>query len=336
MATNELGYDRKSYVGSKSTLCSGCGHDSITSHLISALYKSSVNPYKVAKVSGIGCSSKTPTYFLDKSAGFNSLHGRMAPLATGAKMANRELKVIGVSGDGDTASIGMGGFCHLLRRNLPMVYIVENNGVYGLTKGQFSATADEGSVRKSGDLNTFSSIDLCAVAIEMGCGFVARSFSGDAKQLVPLLRAAMEFEGTAFIDVISPCVTFANNTGSTKSYDAVKERKFQMQSMGFIEPKEEISVDYEDSTIVEMHDGSRLALTKVGEDHDVTDSMAAMQVLHRAKKAGQFATGLFYFNRDQQSLVGQQNVPEKPLFSMDEADLRPSPEALERVMDGFA
>lgn len=337
MATNELGYDRKSYMGSKSTLCSGCGHDSITNHLISALYKSSINPYKVAKVSGIGCSSKTPTYFLDKSAGFNSLHGRMAPLATGAKMANKDLKIVGVSGDGDSASIGMGGFCHLLRRNLPMVYIVENNGVYGLTKGQFSATADEGSIRKSGEHNTFNSIDLCAVAIEMGCGFVARSFSGDAKQLVPLLRAAMEFEGTAFIDVISPCVTFANNDGSTKSYDAVKERKFQLQSMGFIEPKEEISVDYEGSTIVEMHDGSKLALSKIDEkDHNVTDSLAAMQVLHEAKKQQKFVTGLFYFNKDQQSLVDQQGLPSKGLYAMDEKDLRPSESDLNAILDGFA
>ncbi len=337
MATNELGYDRKSYTGAKSTLCSGCGHDSITNHLVSALYKSSVNPYQVAKVSGIGCSSKTPTYFLEKSAGFNSLHGRMAPLATGAKMANHNLKIIGVSGDGDSASIGLGGFCHLLRRNLPMVYIVENNGVYGLTKGQFSATADEGSTRKSGELNTFSSIDLCALAIEMGCGFVARSFSGDAKQLVPLLRAAMEFEGTAFIDVISPCVTFANNPGSTKSYDAVKERKYQLQSLGFIEPKEEISVDYEGSTIVELHDGSKLALAKVDEAaHDVSDPLAAMQVLHRAKRDEKFVTGLFYFNSDQENLVDQQSLADRALCSMNELELRPTREQLDEILDGFA
>ena len=337
MATNELGFDRKSYVGSKSTLCSGCGHDSVTNHIISALYKSSINPYQVAKVSGIGCSSKTPTYFLDKSAGFNSLHGRMAPLATGAKLANKDLQIIGVSGDGDSASIGLGGFCHLLRRNLPMVYIVENNGVYGLTKGQFSATADEGSKRKSGDLNSFSSIDLCSLAIEMGCGFVARSFSGDAKQLVPLLRAAMEFEGTAFIDVISPCVTFANNVGSTKSYDAVKERKFQLQSMGFIEAKEEISVDYEGSTIVEMHDGSKLALSKVDEEnHDVSSQMAAMEVLHDAKKNQKFATGLFYFNKDQQNLVTEQGLGAQSLCSLREKDLRPSKEHLSQILDSFA
>lgn len=336
MSVNQIGFDRKSYTGAKSTLCSGCGHDSITNHLVSSLFKSSVNPYKVAKISGIGCSSKTPTYFLDKSAGFNSVHGRMAPVATGAKLANKDLKIVGVSGDGDSASIGLGGFCHLLRRNLPMVYIVENNGVYGLTKGQFSATAEEGSSRKSGVLNEFSSIDLCSLAIEMGCGFVARSFSGDAKQLVPLLRAAMEYEGTAFIDVISPCVTFANHPGSTKSYDAVKERKFQLQSLGFIEPKEEISVDYEGSTIIEMHDGSKLALSKVDEKtHDVTDKMAAHQVLLEAKQSQKFVTGLFYFEKDKLNLVSEQKLSKKPLCEMTETDLRPSPEALQGILDSF-
>lgn len=337
MSTNALGLDRKSYMGAKSTLCSGCGHDSITNHIISALYKSSINPHKVAKLSGIGCSSKTPTYFLEKSAGFNSLHGRMAPLATGAKMANRDLKIVGISGDGDSASIGLGGFCHLLRRNVPMVYIVENNGVYGLTKGQFSATADEGSSRKSGEINTYSSIDLCSLAIEMGCGFVARSFSGDAKQLVPLVRAAMEFEGTAFIDVISPCVTFANHSGSTKSYDAVKERKFQLQSLGYIEAKEEISVDYEGSTLIELHDGSKLALNKVDEStHDVHDPQAAMKVLIEAKQQNEFATGLFYFNKNQSNLVQDQGLSTKALSELDESVLRPTENQLNEVMAQFA
>ncbi len=337
MSVNQLGYDRKSYVGSKSTLCTGCGHDSITNHIVSALFQSSINPYEVAKISGIGCSSKTPAYFLDKSAGFNSLHGRMAPVATGAKLANKDLKIIGVSGDGDSASIGLGGFCHLLRRNLPMVYIVENNGVYGLTKGQFSATADEGSKRKTGEMNTFGSIDLCSLAIEMGCGFVARSFSGDAKQLVPLLRAAFEFEGTAFIDVISPCVTFANHTGSTKSYDQVKERKFQLQDMGFIEAKEEISVDYKDSTLIELHDGSKLVLTKIdGNSHDVTDELSAMRVLHEARKKEQFVTGLFYLDQKKTNLVEQQNLNPKPLCLMDEKDLRPSPESLKNILESFS
>lgn len=337
MSVNELGLDRKSYMGSKSTLCSGCGHDSITNHIVSALYKSSVNPYKMAKVSGIGCSSKTPTYFLNKSAGFNSLHGRMAPLATGAKMANKDLRIIGVSGDGDSASIGLGGFCHLLRRNLPMVYIVENNGVYGLTKGQFSATADEGSLRKTGEVNHFSSIDMCALAVEMGCGFVARSFSGDAKQLVPLLRAAFEYEGTAFIDVISPCVTFANHPGSTKSYDGVKEHNHQLQSLGFIEAKEEISVDYEGATIVEMHDGSKLALTKLDEtSHDVKDPMAAMKVLMESRAKQEFATGLFYFNGDKKTLVDEANLSNTSLCALDEDQLRPSKEQLLQIMKEFS
>ena len=337
LAVNELGFDRKSYTGKKSTLCSGCGHDSITNHLVSALYQSSINPYEVAKVSGIGCSSKTPTYFLDKSAGFNSLHGRMAPLATGAKMANRDLKVIGVSGDGDSASIGLGGFCHLLRRNLPMVYIVENNGVYGLTKGQFSATADEGSHRKSGDVNHFSSIDLCSLAIEMGCGFVARSFSGDAKQLVPLLRAALEFEGTAFIDVISPCVTFANNEGSTKSYNEVKERKYQLQQLGFIEAKEEISVDYEDSKIVELHDGSKLALKKIdGYDHEISDVLSAQKILFEAKQNKQFVTGLFYYNEERQTLIDEQALNKDQLCHLKEDTLRPSRESLDSILDTYS
>lgn len=337
MSVNQLGFDRNSYTGAKSTLCSGCGHDSITSHIVSALFQSSINPYEVAKVSGIGCSSKTPTYFLSKSAGFNSLHGRMAPVATGAKIANRKLQIIGVSGDGDSASIGLGGFCHLLRRNLPMIYIVENNGVYGLTKGQFSATADTGSSRKSGELNSFSSIDLCALAIEMGCGFVARSFSGDSKQLVALLRAAFAFPGTAFIDVISPCVTFANHDGSTKSYDKVKERKRQLQQLGFVEVKEEITVDYETSTVIELHDGSKLVLTKIDNDHhDVGNEMKALEILHSAKKNQQFVTGLFYYNKDRQNLVDQQNLTPQALAHLTEKELRPAKTALEGILDRYA
>ena len=337
MATNQIGFERKDYIGAKSTLCSGCGHDSITSHIISALYQSAVQPYQVAKISGIGCSSKTPTYFLDKAAGFNSVHGRMAPVATGAKVANHNLRIIGVSGDGDSASIGLGGFCHLLRRNVPMVYVVENNGVYGLTKGQFSATADEGSRRKSGEINQFSSIDLCALAIEMGCGFVARSFSGDAKQMVPLLRAALEYKGTAFIDVISPCVTFANNPGSTKSYDSVKEHKYQLQQMGFIEPKEEISVDYEGATFIELHDGSRLALSKVDDkSFDVSDELEALRVLHQARKNQQFVTGLFYFNKDNPNLLDEEQLVAPPLCDLNEEELRPSRESLNKFQDFYA
>ena len=336
MSLNQLGYDRKFYKGSPSTLCSGCGHDSITNHIISALFQSSVNPYHLAKISGIGCSSKTPTYFSEKSAGFNSVHGRMAPLATGAGLANRKLKIVGISGDGDTASIGLGGFCHLLRRNVPMIYVVENNGVYGLTKGQFSATAEEDSLRKSGQLNNMVSIDLCSLAIEMGCGFVARSFSGDARQMVSLLRAALGFKGTAFIDVISPCVTFCNHEGATKSYDQVKKRKIQLQQMGFVESKEEITVDYEDSTLVKMHDGSHLVLTKVNDDHDISDKLAALNVLFESKNRGEFITGLFYFNGNLENFAEKQKLTNQSLCSLDEKHLKPSAEKLSEILDEFS
>ncbi len=336
MSLNKLGHDRKFYKGSPSTLCSGCGHDSVTSHIISALFQSSINPYHLAKISGIGCSSKTPTYFSEKSAGFNSVHGRMAPLATGAKMANRELKIIGVSGDGDSASIGLGGFSHLLRRNVPMVYIVENNGVYGLTKGQFSATAEENSLRKSGSSNNLASIDLCSLAIEMDCGFVARSFSGDAKQMVPLLRAALGFKGTAFIDVISPCITFCNHEGATKSYDQVKKRKIQLQQIGFVESKEEITVDYEGSTLVKMHDGSHLVLTKVSDDHDVSDKLAALSLLFEAKNNQQFMTGLFYFNGIQENFIEKQKLTGPSLCSLGKEHLKPGAEKLTEILDEFA
>jgi 2-oxoglutarate/2-oxoacid ferredoxin oxidoreductase subunit beta len=338
MKVNELGYERSQYTGAKSTLCSGCGHDSITNSIISALFQSSVNPYRVAKISGIGCSSKTPTYFLDKSAGFNSIHGRMAPVATGAKMANRDLEIIGVSGDGDSASIGLAGFCHLLRRNVPMVYLVENNGVYGLTKGQFSATADEGSTQKSGRVNTFASIDLCALAIEMGCGFVARSFSGDSKQLVPLLRAAREFDGTAFIDVISPCVTFANHPGSTKSYDAVKERKHQLQQLGFIGHEEEIEVDMAEGEVqvVELHDGSKITLKKLEQQqHSVNDAVSALKILHETRSQNQFLTGLFYLNEERQDLIAEEKLVDQPLFQFGEGDVGLSQAQIDQVLSSY-
>ncbi|MCB0413597.1 MAG: hypothetical protein KDD50_04650, partial [Bdellovibrionales bacterium] len=234
MNCNKIGLSKNDYKGAESTLCTGCGHDSVTNHLISALFQLDINPHQLIKISGIGCSSKTPTYFSNASFGFNSIHGRMAPLATGAGVANRQLKVVGISGDGDTASIGIGGFAHLIRRNIPMVYIVENNGVYGLTKGQFSATADLETKGKHGEKNVFENIDLCSLAIELGCGFVARSFSGNAKELVPLIEAAFKHNGTAFIDVISPCVTFANHDGSTKSYNSLKETLESLHTIDFV------------------------------------------------------------------------------------------------------
>ncbi len=335
---NKLNMARADYAGSKSTLCSGCGHDSITNNLISALYQSSINPYKVAKMSGIGCSSKTTAYFLSKSHGFNSLHGRMAPVATGAKAVNPDLQMIGVSGDGDTASIGLGGFCHLIRRNLPMVYIIENNGVYGLTKGQFSATADIGSTLKAGQENQFQSIDLCALSIELGCSFVARSFSGDAKQLVPLLRSALQHPGTAVIDIISPCITFANHQGSTKSYDMVKELNTPLQELGYIAPTPEIAVEYSDGETkqIQMHDGSLLTLKKLdARAHDVTDAKQALNVLFESRQKNEFLTGLFYYNESPANLITQLKMPQKPLAAMTDSELRPSESALRECLKEF-
>lgn len=335
---NKLQLSRADYNGAKSTLCSGCGHDSITNNLISALYQSSINPYKVAKMSGIGCSSKTTAYFLNKSHGFNSLHGRMAPVATGAKAVNPELAMIGVSGDGDTASIGLGGFCHLIRRNVPMVYIIENNGVYGLTKGQFSATADVGSTLKSGQINQFQSIDLCALAIELGCTFVARSFSGDAKQLVPLLRSALQHPGTAVIDIISPCITFANHNGSTKSYDMVKELNVPLQELGYISPTPEIAVDYAEgeTKTIEMHDGSLLTLKKLDpRAHDVTDAKQALTVLFESRQKNEFMTGLFYYQEASNNLIDQLTLTPTPLAQLTEKELRPTEQALRDCLVEF-
>jgi len=334
-STNSIGLERSVYKGPKSTLCSGCGHDSITNNIVSSLYQSGVDPYRLAKISGIGCSSKTPTYFSDRSAGFNSLHGRMAPLATGAHMANHSLKILGISGDGDSASIGLGGFCHALRRNVDMVYIVENNGVYGLTKGQFSATSERGALRKTGSVNQFSSIDLCSLAIEMGCGFVARSFSGDSKQLVPLLRAAMEYKGTAFIDIISPCVTFAKHEGATVSYDSVKNNKIQLQELGFIAPQEEIKADYKEGEVhwVELHDGSKLALKKLtAGDHEITSEESARQILHAHRKNNEFITGLFYHNQNLQDLAASEELIQDPLASLDLDNFRLNQSQIDKAL----
>lgn len=335
--TNRIGLSKTDYVGSKSTLCVGCGHDSITSHIISAFYQSSVNPYRVAKLSGIGCSSKTPAYFLGKSHGFNSIHGRMAPIATGVHLANHEQILIGVSGDGDTASIGLGSFAHMLRRNVPMIYVVENNGVYGLTKGQFSATADAGSRTKSGHVNPYQSIDLCSLALELGCTFVARSFSGDAKQLVPLLNLALRHKGTAFIDVISPCVTFANHEGSTRSFDSVRNKKVLLQELGFIQPQQEIKVTYEEGTTkdVELHDGSRLVLRKLSaNDHDVRSTEQALARIQESKRKGEFLTGLFYWKQDSQPLDQNLRLVAPPLATLG-IETRPSPEALEEMLSHY-
>ncbi len=332
---NRIGLEKQSYSGSKSTLCVGCGHDSITNHIISAFYQSDINPYEVAKMSGIGCSSKTPAYWLSKSSGFNSIHGRMAPVATGAKVANSKLIMLGVSGDGDTASIGLGGFVHMIRRNVPMAYLVANNGVYGLTKGQFSATSDAKSTQKNGAANPFNSIDLCSLAIEVGCTFVARSFSGDAKQLVPLIQAALKHNGMAFVDIISPCVTFANHEGATKSFNAVREHNVQLQELGFVHALDEKIVDYAEGTteLVELEDGSRLMLRKLdSREHDVRNGTKAISVLRESRAKGEILTGMFYFKGDEKNFLSTLNLCDKPLPFLNEGDARPSREVFAGLM----
>jgi 2-oxoglutarate/2-oxoacid ferredoxin oxidoreductase subunit beta len=321
---NALGLEVKNYGGSPSTLCTGCGHDSISNHIIQACFQSDIAPWQIAKMSGIGCSSKIPAYFMSQSFAFNSMHGRMAPISTGAKVVQPNLYFLGVSGDGDTANIGLGGFVHLLRRNLPMVYIVANNGVFGLTKGQFSATADRGAKLKTGDTNIFENVDLCSIALDSGCTFVARSFSGDAKQMVPLLKAALRHNGTAFIDVISPCITFNNHDGSTKSYTYVKEHDIALQELGFVAPGEEPKVEYSEgeSTQVELVDGSHLYLKKLdSRNHDVRNREGAHQVLAESRQKGELLTGLFFVDEKQETLVDKLNMPKKGIANLTNEEL---------------
>jgi len=334
---NKVGMTKKEYQGSASTLCTGCGHDSVTLHLISAFYDLNIEPHHVAKFSGIGCSSKTPAYFLSGAHGFNSVHGRMPSVATGAAMVNRKMTNVAVSGDGDTGSIGMGQFIHVLRRNLPLLYIIENNGVYGLTKGQFSATSDKGSVQKKGDSNRLQGIDACLLALEMGCGFVARSFSGDAKQLVPIIQAGLSHRGTALVDVISPCITFNNHEGSTKSYKFVKEHDQVLQEIGFVPSYTPIDVDYDHGTtkIVEMADGSHITLKKIARDYDATNREAAFQVLHEAQSKGEMLTGLFYINPDTVPYQDVEKLVETPLVSLKAEQIKPSKESLAEIMESL-
>ena len=336
-STNRAGLTVKEYGGSKSTLCVGCGHDVITRQITQALYEMSVPPYKVAKMSGIGCSSKTTAYFADRGHGFNAVHGRMPAVATGAMMVNSSLLAIGVSGDGDTASIGAGQFVHLLRRNVPMVYIVENNGVYGLTKGQFSATADAGSKLKTGVINELSAIDLCAMAIELGCGYVARSFSGDMKQLVALLKGAMAHRGTALVDVISPCVTFNNHEASTKSYKWAKDHEVPIHEIGFIPYYEEIAVDYDPGSMqdVELHDGSRIRLRKLRADYDPTDKGQALALCQEAVRNTEFLTGLIYAEPAKKDFLALSGVGATPIVELPNERLRPSRESLDAMMDAL-
>src|SRR6202050_5029406 len=333
LTKNSLGYTHRDYEGKISTLCAGCGHDSITASIIEACYELSIEPHRVAKISGIGCSSKTPDYFLGNSHGFNSVHGRMPSVLTGANLANRDLIYLGVSGDGDSASIGFGQFAHCMRRGVNMTYIVENNGVYGLTKGQFSATADRGSKSKRGVANTDSAIDMVGIALQLGATFVARSFSGDKKQLVPLVKAAIEHEGASFIDVISPCVAFNNHTGSTKSFDYVREHNESVNFLDFMTGQAPIHVDYAPGTVemVQQHDGTTIALRKLNAEYDVHDRLAAMSFLQHHAAKGQIVTGLLYVAEEAEDLHGHLNTVDTALNTMNEKELCPGSAALAKI-----
>ena len=331
---NIIGLPRDAYKGLPTTLCAGCGHNSITNHIVRALHEYGVEPHRLAKMSGIGCSSKTPAYFVERAHSFNGVHGRMPSAATGAKIANSELLVLGVSGDGDTASIGLGQFGHLVRRNVDVTYIVENNGCYGLTKGQFSATADVGSTLRSGKPNDYGPIDICGLAIELGATFVARSFSGDGKQLVPLLQAAFSHRGTSVLDIISPCVTFNDHEGSTKSYAYVKEHDVALHTPDFIPEAEEIVVDYEPGTVqdVELEDGSHLLLRKLGVTYDATDQIGALRTIHETRGRGELVTGLLYVDTDAKDFCEREQIWTRPLGQLSEDDLRISRDEWSKLM----
>ena len=332
LPTNKLGFTRRDYEGAVSTLCAGCGHDSISAAIIQACFELDLPPHRIAKLSGIGCSSKTPTYFLGASHGFNSVHGRMPSVLTGANLANRDLIYLGVSGDGDSASIGLGQFAHSIRRGVNMVYIVENNGVYGLTKGQFSATSDKGSKNKRGIVNTDAAIDLVGMALQLGATFVARSFSGDKHQLVPLIKAAIMHEGAAFIDCLSPCVAFNNHVGSTKSFDFVREHNDAVNRLDVITGREEITADYAPGEVVDVpqHDGSVLRLRKLDADYDPRDRGAAVTHLHERQAEGEIATGLLYLDPEAADLHAYLNTVPTPFNALGERELCPGGAALER------
>jgi 2-oxoglutarate ferredoxin oxidoreductase subunit beta len=334
---NRIGLEVAPYRGGKTTLCAGCGHNAISERIIDAFFEMGVDPREVVKLSGIGCSSKSPAYFLGASHGFNSVHGRMPSVGTGAMLANRKLLAIGVSGDGDTGAIGIGQFVHLMRRNVPLIYIIEDNGCYGLTKGQFSPTADVGSVLKNGVVNDLTPIDTCALAIQLGASFVARSFSGDKRQLLSILKASLSHRGTALIDVISPCTTFNDHEGSTKSYAYAKDHDEPVDEVSFVPYFEDISIDYEPGTTkeVRMHDGSRLYLKKLAEDYDPTDKLNAIRVIHETARRGEFATGVLYVEPDKDDFVTLLNVVDEPLATLPLERVRPSREALEEIMESL-
>jgi len=334
---NRIGLPILDYRGAKSTLCAGCGHNAISERIIDALYEMGVEPEQVMKMSGIGCSSKSPAYFLSRAHSFNSVHGRMSAVATGATLANHKLLTLGVSGDGDTASIGMGGFVHLLRRNLPMIYIIEDNGVYGLTKGQFSATADLGSTLKTGVINDLPPIDTCALAIQLGATFVGRSFSGDKKQLLAMLKAAIAHQGTVMLDVISPCVTFNDHEGSTKSYKFMQEHDEPINEIGFVPSFEDIDVDYDSGEVfdVKLHDGSNLRLRKLREDYDPSDKANAVRTLMESHENGEILTGVLYVNAEKPTFIDHLNLVDTALATQPESITRPPREALESLMNSL-
>jgi len=332
---NHVGLEVVNYKGSKTTLCAGCGHNSVSERIVECFYELGVQPWSVAKFSGIGCSSKSPAYFLGLSHGFNGVHGRMPAIATGALLANRTLMGIGVTGDGDTASIGIGQFMHLVRRNMPLIYIIENNGVYGLTKGQFSATADLGSTLKTGTVNDLPPFDCCALALKWGATFVARSFSGDKKQLQAIIKTAIAHNGLSVIDVISPCVTFNDHAGSTKSYGYMKEHESVLHDLDFVPHFQEIAVDIPEGEVmdVEMHDGSHLRIRKLERTYDPTDRIAAEAVLEAAEAAGEVLTGVLYVNPNKPTFVEQLNMSEAPLTTLPQDKVRPTRQVLEQVME---
>ncbi|GBL17287.1 2-oxoglutarate oxidoreductase subunit KorB [Chloroflexota bacterium] len=331
---NLIGLDKSDYKGNPSTLCAGCGHDSISAQIIQVAFELGLKPENVIKLSGIGCSSKSPAYFLNRSHGLNAVHGRMPSVASGAMLANRNLTAIGVSGDGDTGSIGLGQFKHVIRRNVPMVYVIENNGVYGLTKGQFSATSDEGQKLKYYGDNEYPAVDLCMEAIVSGCGFVARSFAGDPKQVRPLLKAAFSFNGTAVLDIISPCVTFNNNPDSNKSYEWVRDHDSPLHDISFVPVREEITVDYEpgETKAVTMHDGAKIVLKKLAGEHDPTDRMAAIMLLERSRTDNVLTTGLIYYNPDRDTVQDSEGMVATALALLPDEKLRPVRSTLEKIV----
>ena len=332
---NRIGLEVLNYKGSKTTLCAGCGHNSISERIVECFYELGVEPWTVAKFSGIGCSSKSPAYFLGLSHGFNGVHGRMPAIATGALLANRTLMGVGVTGDGDTASIGIGQFMHLVRRNLPLIYIIENNGVYGLTKGQFSATADLGSTLKTGTVNDLPPFDCCALALRWGATFVARSFSGDKKQLQAILKTAIAHNGLSVIDVISPCVTFNDHQGSTKSYSYMKDHESVLHELDFVPHYEDISVDIPEGEVreVEMHDGSHLRIRKLHREYDPTNRLTAAALLEESESKGEVLTGVLYVNTAKSTFLEQLNMVDAPVATLPESKTRPSREVLEQVME---